>query len=311
MLEGEAAADLKDMQLSIYLPFANLLDEAGGEFDFLLSGGVQSVIKSLASAIPADSISLNERVVNIDWTDDDKVLVTTERETLTARHVIVTIPLGVLKANHKKLFTPNLDNDKVKSIESLGFGNVAKLFLQWDMPWWERYEMIVTGKGVQNTLHKNNSFTQGWSEEERNTQKLPEEWYKSIPGFLDYHRGTKNIMWTVVPGDAGDVCDTLPDKEVMEGVTKTLRMFTGNQTIPPPDRMYRQTWSSDPNFLGTYVFPSSTTKIEHLSALAAPLPSSDNPRILIAGEHTAGLYSSTLHGARQSGLQQAQKIIDL
>ena len=171
--------------------------------------------------------------------------------------------------------------------------------------------MIVTGKGGQNTLHKNNSFTQGWSEEERNTQKLPEEWYKSIPGFLDYHRGTKNIMWTVVPGDAGDVCDTLPDKEVMEGVTKTLRMFTGNQTIPPPDRMYRQTWSSDPNFLGTYVFPSSTSKIEHLSDLAAPLPSSDNPRILIAGEHTAGLYSSTLHGARQSGLEQAQKIIDL
>ena len=86
--------------------------------------------------------------MNIDWTDDDKVLVTTERETLTARHVIITIPLGVLKANHKKLFTPNLDNDKVKSIESLGFGNVAKLFLQWDMPWWERYEMIVTGKRV-------------------------------------------------------------------------------------------------------------------------------------------------------------------
>ena len=156
LLEGEVAADLKDMQLSIYLPFANLLDEAGGEFDFLLSGGVQSVIKSLASAIPADAISLNERVVNIDWTDDDKVLVTTERETLTARHVIVTIPLGVLKANHKKLFTPNLDNDKVTSVESLGFGNVAKLFLQWDMPWWERYEMIVTGKGLQNTLLRKN-----------------------------------------------------------------------------------------------------------------------------------------------------------
>ena len=158
---------------------------------------------------------------------------------------------------------------------------------------------------------KSQIFSSGWSEDELNTQKLPEEWYKSIPGFLDYYRGTKDILWTVVPGDAGDVCDTLPDKEVIEGVTKVLRMFTGNQTIPPPDKMYRQTWSSDPNFLGTYVYPSATTRIEDLTSLSSPLPSSNTPRILIAGEHTAGLYASTLHGARQSGLQQAQKIIDI
>ena len=118
-------------------------------------------------------------------------------------------------------------------------------------------------------------------------------------------------MWTVVPGDAGDVCDTLPDTEVIEGVTKVLRQFTGNQTLPPPDRMYRQTWSSDTNFLGTYVYPSPTTTFEDFSSLSAPLPSSGTPRVLIAGEHTAGKYSSTLHGARQSGLEQAQKILDL
>ena len=146
LVEGEAAADLKDMPLSIYISMAEQLEQAGGEFDFLLEGGVQSVIKSLASDIPAGAISLNERVTNIDWTDDDKVVVTTEGETLTASHVIVTIPLGVLKANHKKLFTPNLDNEKVKTIENLGFGNVAKLFLQWDTPWWNKYDMIVTGK---------------------------------------------------------------------------------------------------------------------------------------------------------------------
>ena len=73
-----------------------------------------------------------------------RVLVTTEQDTLIARQVIVTIPLGVLKANHKKLFTPNLDSEKVKTIENVGFGNVAKLFLEWDQPWWSEYQMIVT-----------------------------------------------------------------------------------------------------------------------------------------------------------------------
>ena len=33
-------------------------------------------------------------------------------------------------------------------------------------------------------------------------------------------------------------------------------------------------------------------------------------RILIAGEHTVRLYASKLHGVRQNGLLQAQKVVD-
>ena len=144
MLEGELAADLKDMPIANFVDLYELLEEEGGENDWLLPDGVQSVVKSLSSSLPTDAISLNERVTNIDWTDDDMVQVTTEQDTFIASHVIVTIPLGVLKANHKKLFTPNLDSEKVKTIENLGFGNVAKLFLEWDQPWWSEYQMIVT-----------------------------------------------------------------------------------------------------------------------------------------------------------------------
>ena len=48
-------------------------------------------------------------------------------------------------------------------------------------------------------------------------------------------------MWTVLPGDAGDVCDTLTDEEVIDGVTRVLRMFTENKTIPPPENVQTNT----------------------------------------------------------------------
>ena len=154
MFEAEAAVELKDLGLPFLASLGELTEEPGYENNFLLPDGVQSVIKSLASELPDEVISLNERVTNIDWTNDEKVVVTTEGGTHTAHHVIVTIPLGVLKANHKELFTPHLNNEKIKSIENIGFGNVAKLFLEWDQPWWKEYEMIVTGKRIFATVKK-------------------------------------------------------------------------------------------------------------------------------------------------------------
>ena len=72
MLEGELAADLKDMPIANFVDLYELLEEEGGENDWLLPDGVQSVVKSLASSLPDEAISLSERVTNIDWTDDDR-----------------------------------------------------------------------------------------------------------------------------------------------------------------------------------------------------------------------------------------------
>lgn len=53
-----------------------------------------------------------------------------------ADHVIVTTSLGVLKARHKTLFTPELPNSLKRAISAFGFGNIGKIFLEYDMPFW-------------------------------------------------------------------------------------------------------------------------------------------------------------------------------
>lgn len=53
-----------------------------------------------------------------------------------AQHVIVTVSLGVLKANYKSIFSPPLPPRKVNSIEALQFGTMNKIILEFKKPFW-------------------------------------------------------------------------------------------------------------------------------------------------------------------------------
>ncbi len=53
-----------------------------------------------------------------------------QRRSFEASQVVVTVPLGVLKAGLIK-FVPSLSKEKLESIKNLGFGNMEKLVLNY------------------------------------------------------------------------------------------------------------------------------------------------------------------------------------
>jgi len=61
--------------------------------------------------------------------------------------------------------------------------------------------------------------------------------------------------------------------------------------------------------MGVYTHPSPYTNVSDFETLQVPVPSEENPRLLLAGEHTHSKYHSTMHGARLTGIHQANKII--
>ena len=263
------------------------------DVNFLLKGGMQSIVDALLSNLPEGIIHLNERVQNINMTNSN-IEVTTDNRTYTANHVIVTIPLGVLKATHDVIFSPGLPDDKVEAIKNMGFGALNKIFLEWTEPWWTSSDPMLFA----------------WTQEELDTQSMPDEWFKSVPLVIPYNRGTENLLWFNVVGDGARVADTLDDDEIVKITTELFRNFTGNPDIPPPCKIYRQNWTTDPSFRGTYSHPGFNSQPKDYDILLEPLPSIERPKLLLAGEHTHQKYSASMHGARSSGLEQAMKIVN-
>ena len=70
------------------------------------------------------------------------------------------------------------------------------------------------------------------------------------------------------------------------------------QGLSPPRRLWRHRWNSDPYVLGGWAYQSTSSADEDIEAIAQPLPSPSDPRLLFAGEATDRRYLGTLLGAR-------------
>ena len=107
--------------------------ECPGDLTTALREGasMQGVVASLAEGL-GDRISLDTRVTRIISLEDGMVVVAGERQ-FPCRYVILTVSLGVLKAEAATMFHPPLPADKLETIASLGFGVVDKVFLEFTL----------------------------------------------------------------------------------------------------------------------------------------------------------------------------------
>ncbi len=63
-----------------------------------------------------------------------------DNSTYEADHVIVTVPLGVLKRDYTTMFTPELPVSKRNAIEGMSFGTMNKILLEFERPFWTNSE---------------------------------------------------------------------------------------------------------------------------------------------------------------------------
>ena len=97
-------------------------------------------------------------------------------------------------------------------------------------------------------------------------------------------------------------------KDSERTVTELLRNFTGLE-LSPPDRVMRHAWTSDPFSLCGYSYPTLQSQAQDWALLQSPLPSPREPRLLLAGEHTSQHLAGYANGARDTGLDQARRIL--
>ncbi|XP_058799158.1 peroxisomal N(1)-acetyl-spermine/spermidine oxidase-like [Phymastichus coffea] len=216
-------------------------------------------------------------------------------EELLADYVIVTVSLGVLKHQHDKLFCPALPAEKVEAIAKLGYGCVNKIFLEYERPFWVWHE---------------GGIRLAWSADELADRC---DWVKGV-SMVEELIGSQHVLCAWVAGREAADMELCSDEEVVDSMTRLLRQFTGDPTLPYPSNLLRSKWCMDQNFAGSYSYMAMDSTVGHQCDLASPLPGSCEPVapiLFFAGEATIPGHYSTVHGARLSGIREADRIIQL
>ncbi|XP_026325498.1 peroxisomal N(1)-acetyl-spermine/spermidine oxidase-like [Hyposmocoma kahamanoa] len=260
--------------------------------------GFVGVVAPLLRGLPENTIRYSKPVSVIRWgtgaTGPGRVMVKCcDGEEMCGDYIIITLSLGCLKCQADKLFSPPLPVCKLDAICNLGYGLSDKIFLEYAEPFWVCHE---------------GSLKLGWSAEELACRC---DWTRGVCS-IDEMPGSKHVLCAWISGQEAAMMESMSESDVAEGITQLLRRFTGNPCLPYPEMMLRSRWASDPHFCGAYSYMSCCSTVSHQCELGTPVPGpcdAEPPKLMFAGEATVPGYFATVHGARLSGIREAERIV--
>lgn len=248
-------------------------DEEFDGDDALFPEGFRTVTDFLAREL---RIELGQPVLEIRW-GRSPVEVITPQSTLIADHVVVTLPLGVLKAQRVQFF-PALPSEKRAAIAQLGMGVLNKCYLRFASAFWpddvDWLEYIPATHGAWT----------GWVSFQPAVER------PILLGFNAAEQGWAMEQWS--------------DRQIVASAMDTLKTIFG-AGIPQPVDYQITRWATDPFALGAYSYYAVGSTPRMRQALAAPL----EKRLFFAGEATHPDFFGTAHGAYLSGLRAAAAIL--
>jgi monoamine oxidase len=247
-------------------------EEFDGE-DALFAKGFSVLVDFLAKDL---TIRKGEIVRRVDWRGD-KVVVTTKEDEYIADKVIVTLPLGVLKANQVE-FLPNLPKPTSNAIAKLEMGTLNKCYLRFSEVFWPE---DVDWLGYIPTVHGT------WTEWVSFARVAG---HPTLLGFNAGNRAREIEAWS--------------DPQIVDDAMQTLRIMFGKK-IPEPIDYQITRWHSDPFSFGSYSFNSVGSRPNLRRRLSTPL----SGKLFFAGEATDENYFGTVHGAYLSGLRAAKEVM--
>jgi monoamine oxidase len=254
------------------LDSARYEDEGG---DFPVEDGFGTLVKRHAESL---GVRLSTPVSHVDWSGPE-VKLTTARGTLTARAIILAVPVNVLIAGLIR-FTPGLPHALTQALHDCPMGVSEKLAMLLDRP----------VAGIEH-LH-------GDVVDLSDAARQPFNLYVNPFG--------RPLLVSHLAGSHGREMEKLSDPEIMAVALDALTEAFGAGIRKRIVRTLRTHWASDPFTLGGY---SHAKPGRAASRLLFSQPVAD--KIVLAGEHCSIPFFSTVHGAHFSGIDAAKKALRL
>ncbi|KAK4782105.1 hypothetical protein SAY86_016207 [Trapa natans] len=287
-LEYGCAAALKEVSL----PNWNQDDVYGGfgGAHCMIKGGFSSIVESLGQGL---NILLDHVVTEISYSSKDfkttedhlsSVKVSTSNgNEFSGDAVLVTVPLGCLKAESIKFFPP-LPQWKQSSIDRLGFGVLNKVVLEFPEAFWDD-SVDYFGATAEATDCRGQCFM-FW-----NIQKTV-----GAP-----------VLIALLVGKAAKNGERVNSQEHVDHAIMVLQKLFGEASVPNPVGSVVTDWGRDPFSYGAYSYVAIGASGEDYDIIGKPIENC----LFFAGEATCKEHPDTVGGAMMSGLREAVRIMDI
>lgn len=267
LIEQEYATDRSDLALAA-LYEGNIF--GGG--DAIFPSGYDQIAHGLAKGL---DIRLSTPVNAVSH-GTGGVSVLAEDVQVNADCVLITVPLGVLKAG-TLVFDPPLPDRKTDAIQRLGMGLLNKIFLILERP--------VPELDVLNLIRVSDSP-------------------QAFPYWINLEPATgAPVVGVLNAGSFASELEKQDEQARIKAAHSALGDILGND-LPPLAGGVSSAWADDPYAFGSYSFLATGADFSDRSALARPVAD----RLFFAGEATSSDYPATVHGAYLSGVNAAQTI---
>jgi monoamine oxidase len=205
------------------------------------------------------------------------VTVVTDRGRFEGDAVICTLPLGVLKAGSVE-FTPPLPAAKQDAIARFGMGNLTKVVVHFERPFWPR-DQYAFGYQCRPVECSPTLVINHWK-----TQQTP-------------------ALMLMTGGALSREIETWDERRLEHWVTQVMHDLFGT-AVTRPTHIERTCWSRDPYARGSYSYVAVGSTPADTEILAEPV----GGRLFFAGEATYRHHWGGAHGAYASGLREAARL---
>lgn len=247
-----------------------------GYFGDLPVGGYRGVVEAMAGGL---DVRLDWPVATVAQSDGGVRVTAVDGRIETGSHVVVAVPLGVLKSG-RLTFDPPLTDARAALISKLGFGHYKKIILKFATPFWRelgRSHLVLFPAEADQ----------------------PARWVFDLDAF----DSGPALACHVFHSTAVQLADAAPDVAAQWLMTQLSAAY--GMPCPDPVAVVVTDWPSDPFSGGAYCHVTPGSSNADLDELGEPM----GERVLFAGEHTQGARAGYADGAMNSGVREAKRLL--
>jgi monoamine oxidase len=292
-VEGFNAAHKERISIASLAQDANAAEQIDGDRNFRIVNGYQALANFLLENSFSNSsrLLLNTVVTAVHWIRGHARIEARSSSThnitqMEARRVIVTVPLGVLRATERTSGSIRFDpvpEGVISAFNALEFGDVTRLVFRFKEPWWEDHdELADLGFWLSG-------------------EKFFPTWWTTLP-----MRTPLLTAWS-----AGPHTDELlgqPKHVIVSRALEDLSRITKLEVSHLEGQLeavHFHDWHSDPFSRGAYSYVRAGALRER-----GPLEHPVENTLFFAGEATElNGHGGTVHGARATGHRAAKQVL--